>query len=113
MARRDLTGAVDFGYLEDFASGDSGMIEEVLDLFREQTDLWRTMLEGHNEHWRDALHALKGSARGVGAFQLGDACETAEGQGPGALPGVHAALDAALFDIAAYKHEQALKSLRG
>jgi hypothetical protein len=71
------------------------------------------MLDGGAEGWRDAVHTIKGAARGVGAFALGDACEHAEGAGVGALPQVHAALDAALFDIAAYLHEQMLKSLKG
>ena len=36
MARRDLTGAVDFGYLETYAANDQAVIDEVLALFREQ-----------------------------------------------------------------------------
>jgi HPt (histidine-containing phosphotransfer) domain-containing protein len=112
MARRDLTGAVDFAYLEGFAAGDTAMVEEVLGLFREQADLWRGMLDPEGEGWRDALHALKGSSRGVGATALGDACERAEREGPQSLGLVHTALDVALFDIAAYLHEMALRSLR-
>lgn len=111
MARRDLTGAVDFAYLENFAAGDAAMIEEVLGLFREQAEMWRTMLEPGGEGCRDALHAVKGTARGIGAFDLGVACERAEAEGAGRLAEVHSALDAALFDIAAYLHERALKSL--
>jgi HPt (histidine-containing phosphotransfer) domain-containing protein len=113
MARRDITGAVDFAYLEGFAAGDAVMVEEVLLLFREQADLWRGMLEPGQEGWRDAVHTIKGSGRGIGANALGQACEAAERLGEGGLPQVHAALDAVLFDIAAYLHEQALRSLRG
>lgn len=113
MSRRDLTGAVDFAYLERFALGDTGVIEEVLSLFHQQAAIWAPMLDGASEGWRDALHTLKGAARGVGAFSLGDACERAEAAGPGALPQVHTALDAALFDVAAYRHELALQSLKG
>ena len=58
------------------------------------------------------VHTIKGAARGVGAFQLGDACERAEAAGPGALDLVKDALDAALADVAAYAHERALQSLR-
>lgn len=112
MARRDLTGAVDFAYLETFAAGDTALVEEVLGLFREQAELWRVMLDPGQEGWRDGLHALKGSARGIGAMALGRACEEAEAEGPGGLGKVHTALDAALFDIAAYLHEMAIKSLR-
>jgi HPt (histidine-containing phosphotransfer) domain-containing protein len=113
MSKRDLTGAVDFAYLERFALNDAKVIDEVLALFREQASLWAPMLDASVDGWRDAVHTIKGAARGVGAMALGDACERAEMAGAGALPAVHAALDAALFDVAAYVHEQALKSLRG
>ena len=113
LARRDITGAVDFPYLESFAAGDATVIDEVLELFEQQAQLWSPMLESSSEGWRDAVHTVKGAARGVGAHALGLACERAETEGPAGLPDVHAALDAALFDIAAYRHEQALRSLKG
>jgi HPt (histidine-containing phosphotransfer) domain-containing protein len=113
MSKRDLTGAVDFAYLERFALNDAKVIDEVLALFREQAAIWSPMLDAGVDGWRDAVHTLKGAARGVGAVALGDACDHAEAVGAGALPAVHAALDAALFDVAAYVHEQALKSLKG
>lgn len=112
MARRDITGVVDFGYLETYAGHDMALVEEVLGLFREQSRLWGPMLDANAEGWRDAAHTLKGAALGIGAGPLADACEHAEGAGAAALPGVHAALDAALNDVAAYLHEQALQSLR-
>ena len=112
MARRDLTGAVDFRYLETYAGGDMAMVEEVLSLFREQAVMWGPMLAPDADGWRDAVHSLKGTARGIGAGQLGEACEHAEDAGPGALSTVHAALDATLADIAAYLHELAIQSLR-
>ncbi len=113
MSKRDLTGAVDFAYLERFALDDAKVIDEVLGLFREQAAIWAPLLDPGVDGWRDAVHTIKGSARGVGAFALGEACDRAETAGAGALPAVHAALDAALFDVAAYVHEQALKSLKG
>ena len=112
MARRDLTGAVDFAYLENFAAGDVQVVEEVLGLFREQALLWSALLDPAAEGWADALHTIKGASRGVGAFVLGDACAQAEAKGAGGLDGVRDALDAALSDIAAYLHELALKSLK-
>ena len=113
MARRDITGAVDFGYLEDFAAGDGRVIDEVLALFREQAALWARMLAPDDPSWRDAVHTIKGAARGVGAFGLGEACAWAEAKGEIGLPAVHGALNAALADIAAYVHERALCSLKG
>lgn len=121
MARRDLTGAVNFAYLERYAAGDQALVDEVLELFREQAALWVRLLNpaSPGDAWRDAAHSLKGSALGVGAFALADECEAAEqaaDAGPtqreALLGEVRTALDAALADIAAYAHEQALRSLK-
>lgn len=112
MARRDIKGVVDFAYLEGFAAGDETVVDEVLELFREQSAIWGAMLTPANDGWRDGVHTLKGAARGVGAFQLGDACQACEEEGAGGLDQVRDALDAALADIAAYAHERALNSLK-
>jgi len=112
MARRNLTGAVDFAYLENFAANDAKVIEEVLNLFREQAGIWSSMLDASAEGWRDAAHTLKGAARGIGANHLGELCAAAEGEGAQHLPDVLHALDLVLADIAAYQHEQALQSLK-
>jgi hypothetical protein len=112
LARRDIKGVVDFAYLETFAAGDDDVIDEVLALFREQSAIWGAMLDPGHEGWRDAVHTLKGASRGVGAFQLGDACQACEAEGAGGLAKVQDALDAALGDIAAYAHERALNSLK-
>ena len=112
MARRDLTGAVDFKHLEAFAAGAQQVVDEVLALFREQAAIWSALLDPASDGWRDAVHTMKGAARGVGAFALGDACEAAERQGPQGLDPVRDALDAALADVAAYEHERALQSLK-
>ena len=121
MARRDLTGAVDFNHLEGFAQGDEGLIEEVLNLFRQQAALWLPLLDpsAPDGAWRDAAHSLKGSALGVGAFEAARACEAAEqafqeplGVKAARLLSVRDAVDRALADIAAYAHERALQSLK-
>jgi HPt (histidine-containing phosphotransfer) domain-containing protein len=121
MARRDITGAVDFGHLESFAAGDAALIDEVLAMFQEQAALWVRLLDpdGPDDSWRDGAHTLKGSALGVGAFALAKACDEAEtgcaldpGRKTVMLGRVRDALDAALADIAAYAHERALQSLK-
>jgi HPt (histidine-containing phosphotransfer) domain-containing protein len=121
MAMRDLTGAVDFGYLEQYAGGDAALVEEVLGLFREQAQIWLRVLvpDAADDAWRDAAHSLKGSALGIGAFALAEHCAAAEksqeadvGARTVLLEHVRTAMDAALADIAAYTHEQALKALR-
>jgi len=112
MARRDITGAVDFAYLEGFAGGDQRVVDEVLALFRQQADMWTALLDPASEGWRDAVHTIKGAARGIGAVALGDVCEAVEKAGEHRLGDVRHALDVALADIAAYAHEQALRSLK-
>lgn len=122
MARRDLSGAVDFAHLETYAGGDAALVEEVLGLFREQSEIWLRLLDpaAEGEAWRDAAHSLKGSALGIGAFALAEHCATAEkaegtdvGTRTVLLDRIRTAMDAALADIAAYSHEQALNSLKG
>ncbi len=121
MAKRDLTGAVDFEHLERFAAGDRQVIDEVLAIFREQAGMWLRLLDPAvaNSAWRDAAHTLKGSALGVGAHDLAAACAAAEQAADSdlteqtlKLEKVRDALDLALADIAAYVHEQALRSLK-
>jgi HPt (histidine-containing phosphotransfer) domain-containing protein len=121
MARRDLTGAVDFAHLERYAGHDQALVDEVLSIFREQAAMWLRLLDPRaaGGAWRDAAHSLKGSALGVGAFALADECEAAElASGANevertvALDRIKDALDLALADVAAYAHEQALRSLR-
>ena len=120
MAKRDITGAVDFAYLENYAAGDMALVDEVLHLFREQVDLCRPMIQPEaGRAWGDAVHTLKGAARGVGAFALAQACDAAEKREkqpelvPPLLDAVHDALDAALADVAAYQHERVLQGIRG
>jgi HPt (histidine-containing phosphotransfer) domain-containing protein len=116
MARRDITGAVDFAVLEGFTAGDAAVIDEVLDLFRQQAEMWTPMLDVRSEGWRDAAHTMKGSAAGIGAQALARVCGEAEiaadHMAEPVLERVKTALDAALADVAAYQHEQMLRSLR-
>ncbi len=121
MAKRDITGAVDFGYLDDFCAGDTALVDEVLGLFAEQTELWGRLLDpdGDAEAWRDGAHTLKGSALGIGAGEVARVCGEAEvaWREPSALKAamknrLDHAITLALADIAAWRHELALKGLR-
>ena len=121
MARRDLTGAVDFAYLEAYAGGDAGIVDEVLGIFQQQAEMWLRLLDpaAVAGGWKDAAHTLKGSALGIGAKALGEACAAAEAAVDAdmiertlRLTRVRDALQAALGDIAAYRHEQALRGLK-
>ena len=96
------SSAMDFSYLEGFAAGDPGVVREVLALFLQQARAWRPGLDPGAAGWRDLLHTIKGSARGIGANALGDVCARAEASDPPDLAGVGAALDAVVVDIAGY-----------
>ncbi|CAN5144483.1 Hpt domain-containing protein [soil metagenome] len=117
MARRDLSGAVDFGVLDRMTGGDDAVSEEVLGLFTEQAAMWSAMLEPKTDGWRDAVHTIRGAAAGIGAQALADVCAAAEVSDQAlaapALDRVRGALDIALADVAAWRHELMLRSLRG
>lgn len=116
MARRDLSGAVDFAVLEHMTGGDDAVSEEALGLFVEQAGMWSAMLDARTDGWRDAVHTIRGAAAGIGAGDLAAACSDAEAAAPEvasvALERVRNALDLSLADVAAYRHELMLRSLR-
>jgi HPt (histidine-containing phosphotransfer) domain-containing protein len=117
MARRDLSGAVDFAYLEDYTMNDALIMDEVLGLFQAQAEIWRPLLTLSHEGWRDAAHTLKGAGLGIGAKTLAEiASETEKGDEAGTeerLEALNNALNDALMDVAAYRHELQLRALRG
>ncbi|MEG2313619.1 Hpt domain-containing protein [Brevundimonas sp.] len=117
MARRDLTGAVDFSVLEAATAGMDDISEEILGLFVQQAGIWSPMLTTSESGWRDAAHTLRGAAGGIGAGELASTCAEAEDAdeavSEGALLRVRDALDRALADVAAYRHELMLRSLKG
>ncbi|PZN96382.1 MAG: Hpt domain-containing protein [Alphaproteobacteria bacterium] len=116
MALRDVSGAVDFTVLEAMTAGDEAIGEEVLGLFVQQASLWSPLLDVREEGWRDAVHTIRGAAMGIGAKALAEACAQAEGGDRDTvsplLDRVRTALDAALADVAAYRHALMLKSLK-
>src|SRR4051812_27621646 len=72
--------SIEFAHLESYVAGDRALVREVLGLFSDQA---RTVLPaldpvGSGEVWRNAAHSLKGSALGIGAFNLAEACGAAE-----------------------------------
>ena len=117
MARRDLTGAVDFTVLDRTTGGDDAVSDEILGLFVQQAEMWSPMLDVREEGWRDAVHTIRGAASGIGALALASACAEAEAAdkaiAPARLDDVKDALTQALSDVAAWRHELMLRSLRG
>lgn len=79
MARPSAAAsAIDFAHLDRFTNGDVAITREVLRLFRIQTGELVALLQGTPDPVvvRQTLHALKGAARAVGAWQ---AAEIAQG----------------------------------
>ncbi len=111
MARRDMGGAVDVAVLDAVTGGDDVVADEILGLFAEQAAMWSGMLTPDNPGWRDAAHTLRGAAAGIGAGALAEACVAAEA-GDGSLERVRHEIDRALADVAAWRHELMLRSLR-
>ncbi len=116
MALRDLSGSVDFAVLERMTGGEDAITDEVLGLFAQQAALWSPMLDVREEGWRDGVHTIRGAAAGIGAEALARACQAAEqvekADAAPLLERVRDALDAALTDVAAYRHEIMLRGLR-
>jgi hypothetical protein len=94
--------AVDFGYLEGFAAGDSTVVRDVLGLFLEQAKAWEVALARADDGWRDLVHTIKGTARGIGAAPLGDLAEQAEREGPAMEETLRLELAAAVAEVEAY-----------
>jgi len=105
--------------------GDRSLLREIAVLFLDEyprimAEIRAALEAGNAVALERAAHSLKGSALGVGAFDVAKACEAAEteahsdeGRRAVLLNHIRDAVDAALSDVAAYEHEQALKSLRG
>lgn len=71
---------VDLVHLSKYTLGDASLEGELLRLFQTQAVLYRDRLEQavDPKDWSDAAHSLKGSARAIGAWALGDMAAQAE-----------------------------------
>ncbi|MEM6414798.1 MAG: Hpt domain-containing protein [Pseudomonadota bacterium] len=72
--------AIDLQHLEQYTDGDNALLTEILTIFLGQVEtcLQSLKIDADDQTWRDACHSLKGAARGVGAWKLGDAAAEAE-----------------------------------
>ncbi len=115
---------VDKAHLERMTGGDRELALEVLGLFREQIELWSKLLQPSTdtEDWGNAAHTVKGSARGIGAWQLGELCGQAE-EASKSRPlsrdekrafyeSITTEMQAVIGEIAVIEHQYALASLR-
>jgi HPt (histidine-containing phosphotransfer) domain-containing protein len=90
---------LDRAHFDAMTGADRALQMEVLGLFRAQVAGWSAAF-APGQNWREAVHTLKGSARGIGLDALAAACEAAE-QAPSdesaaALAALRSALDEAL-----------------
>lgn len=74
---------VDLEHLARYTGGDRTLNAEILRLFDGQVNdmvgQLLTILEQRDARkWRDVTHTIKGAARGVGAFAMGEAAAAAE-----------------------------------
>ena len=75
---------IDLDHLALYTGGDSALNAEILALFDGQCRTILTQLQeltasdDNSKAWRELSHKLKGAARGVGAFAVGDAAADAE-----------------------------------
>jgi HPt (histidine-containing phosphotransfer) domain-containing protein len=95
MAKNEQS--VDLEHLNRYTGGDYALNEEILCLFATQCREMMAKLESlasaeaDAKSWRETTHTLKGAARGIGAFALGNAAAAAEktgGESPSALVAV-------------------------
>ncbi|MBL8546733.1 MAG: Hpt domain-containing protein [Hyphomonadaceae bacterium] len=88
---------LDRAHFDHMTGSDRPLQLEVLGLFRLQVDGWSAAM-ADAQGWREAVHTLKGSARGIGLNALASACEAAETaeDSEAGLAGVRAALSEAL-----------------
>ncbi len=71
---------IDLKHLDKYTAGDTGLRDEILTIFAEQTEqlCGNFSVYDADDAWCGVAHALKGASRGVGAWELGDLCEEAE-----------------------------------
>ncbi len=71
---------VDLVHLERQTLGSRSLECEVLELFHSRSEIYLQRLKDAEEDkaWADAAHAIKGSARGIGAWQVANSAQAAE-----------------------------------
>lgn len=75
-----MNAAIDLRHLEQYVFGDRSLLDEILTIFIDQASAWIDRMDPAlpDDDWHLAAHTLKGAARGVGAWALGDVAERAE-----------------------------------
>lgn len=79
--------AIDLEHLAKYTGGEKALDAEILRLFDGQIagmvrELNGLIATGDAKRWREIAHTIKGAARGVGAFGMGEAAAKAEPVNP-------------------------------
>lgn len=79
------SAVLDLQHLDKYTAGDEALRCELLSLFSEQLVQQISTLGGdcQGDDWMIATHTLKGAARAIGAFQIGETAEALEQLDPG------------------------------
>lgn len=77
---QDANEAIDFAHLDLFTRGRPDVEEDLLGNFVSGAETYVKLLEAAPDakQWRDAGHALKGAARGIGATRVAELAAAAE-----------------------------------
>jgi len=74
-----MTGPIDLDHFEAATFGDRALQDEILTLFEAQAaKLLAIIRDSDGKARSEAAHALKGAARGIGAFAVADEAEKIE-----------------------------------
>jgi HPt (histidine-containing phosphotransfer) domain-containing protein len=95
--RNAASNVVDLEHLARYTGGDRAINAEVMRLFDGQaTELVARLsliLDARDaKSWKEAAHTLKGAARGIGAFAMGEAAARCEPVDLADIDGAHAAI---------------------
>ena len=79
---------IDLSHLARYTGGDRALNAEILKLFDNQVSqmvgqLLSVLESRDSRKWREVTHTIKGAARGVGAYAMGEAAAEAEPVDPG------------------------------
>ena len=79
--------AIDLEHLARYTGGEKDLNGEILRLFDDQitgmvAELNAILASRDTKRWREIAHTIKGAARGVGAFGMGEAAAKAEPVNP-------------------------------
>lgn len=72
-----MSTILDQAHFDHMTGADRALQLEILGLFKMQVGGWRGSLAS-GAGWREAVHTMKGSARGIGLMRLAEVCEAAE-----------------------------------